>query len=543
MLGAVSFDGQADKYGYVDGSPRVNLLYSKGKFTVSNMLRVCPYSHYTIKNKQDNGDGQEPTVNDAVNRDRAFEDNLSLRYAFNKTDRIDVYGGVYLLKEKYRNNSVTGADNLIYRNDKRSQSYSAGLHLRKGFGNGGSFVQLFAEYSKNKDKNNEDYDYNGYADPANENADMDLVSVKPQMYWQINKTMKLTAGLWYQYMADRHNDIGTAALGYIDDGRYTNYGLDYEAWAQYSATFNEKLYVRAGLTYHGTETDFHDFLDKTNNVYKYEDGIYPTLFGQWTFNREKLHYISLGLRHYYSLPNYNYSIPTVVWQNKNLYSTGNPNLRKENYDDIEIFYSPDKAWSVSYDFNYGDNMVNVIMQRDPDRQDVFYTSPANTGNRQRHTLMVGYADRITKFWHTNTKIYGIYVNENVGQGGYDCALARFSSYNDFSVSKDLGLTLNLYATTKSRNASYISNARYSVDIGGRLSLFKGKADVSLVWANMLYNRSRIKVEQNDFTYLRRDLSPDSRVMLSVSWNFSAGRKIKNQSLPTVSGESRETPTF
>ena len=228
---------------------------------------------------------------------------------------------------------------------------------------------------------------------------------------------------------------------------------------------------------------------------------------------------------------------------ENLYSIGNPDLRKENYDDIEIFYSLNKAWSVSYDFNYGDNMVNVIMRRDAGREGVFYTSPENTGNRQRHTVMVGYADRITKFWYTNTKVYGVYVNENAGQNGYDCALARFNSYNDFSVCDNFGITLNLYAATRSKNASYISNARYSVDAGARLSLFKGKADVSLVWANMLYNRGSIKVEGNDFTYMRRDLSPDSRVQLSVSWNFSAGSKIKNENLPTVSGSSRETPTF
>ena len=33
LLGSLSFYGQADKYGYVDGSPRLNLLYSKGKFS------------------------------------------------------------------------------------------------------------------------------------------------------------------------------------------------------------------------------------------------------------------------------------------------------------------------------------------------------------------------------------------------------------------------------------------------------------------------------------------------------------------------------
>lgn len=543
LLGSLSFYGQADKYGYVDGSPRLNLLYSKGKFSISNMLRVCPYSHYTIKNKQDNGDGQEPTVNDAVNRDRAFEDNLSLRYAFNKTDRIDVYGGVYLLKEKYRNNSVTGADNLIYRNDKRSQSYSAGLHLRKGFGNGGSFVQLFAEYSKNKDKNNEDYDYNGYADPANENADMDLVSVKPQMYWQINKTMKLTAGLWYQYMADRHNDIGTAALGYIDDGRYTNYGLDYEAWAQYSATFNEKLYVRAGLTYHGTETDFHDFLDKTNNVYKYENGVYPTLFGQWTFNKAKMHYVYVSYRHYYSLPNYNYLLPSISWQGENVYSIGNPGLNKENYDNIEVFYSPCREWSLSYDFTYGSDMVNVMMHQDESQPGVYYTRPENTGQRQRHRIRINYSGRIFKFWYCNTTLYGIYMKESLPQGGYHNMQAIFNSNNDFTLSKNFALTLGFWAATKSKSASYASNAKYNIDLGGRLSLFKGKMDVNLSWSNMLYNHNKITVKGDGWTIKRRDENSSSRIQLSLAWNFSAGGKIKKENLPSVNRNTREIPTF
>ena len=544
MLGSLSFYGQADKYGYVDGTLMANILYSKGKFTASNMLRGTPYSHYVSKNDQDNGEGLEHTVTDVLVKDRALTDNLSLRYAFNKSDRIDVYGSVNLLKENYAANSITGTDNLLLGNKLKSHSYSAGIQMRKGFGKNESYVLLVSEYSKNKDNTDANYTYNNEADPARQRTNKDNFNIRPRLHWSFKENMALSTGLEFYYLIDRHKDNGTQKFSYIADGIYNFLGRDYGAWVQYSARLSDRLFIRAGLNYHGTESSIKNFLDNSSNISLYEDGIYPTLFGQWTFNQKKFHYITIGLRHYYSLPNYNYNIPTVVWQSKNLYSIGNPNLRKEIFDDIEIFYSPNKAWSISYDFNYGDNMVNVIMHQDADRQGVFYTIPENMGNRQRHTIMVGYSDRITKFWYTNTKIYGIYVIENVGQGGYDCALARFSSYNDFSVCKDLGLTLNLYAKTKSRNASYILNARYSVDIGARLSLFKGKADVSLVWANMLYNRSRIKVEENDFTYMRRDLTSDSRVQLSISWNFSAGRKINNESLPTAgSGNSRETPTF
>lgn len=134
MLGSLSFYGQADKHGYVDGTPMANILYSKGKFTASNMLRGTPYSHYVSKNDQDNGEGLEHTVTDVLVKDRALTDNLSLRYAFNKSDRIDVYGSVNLLKENYAANSITGTDNLLLGNKLKSHSYSAGIQMRKGFG-------------------------------------------------------------------------------------------------------------------------------------------------------------------------------------------------------------------------------------------------------------------------------------------------------------------------------------------------------------------------------------------------------------------------
>ena len=112
-----------------------------------------------------------------------------------------------------------------------------------------------------------------------------------------------------------------------------------------------------------------------------------------------------------------------------------------------------------------------------------------------------------------------------------------------NLSKNFSLTLGFWAATKSKSASYASNARYNIDLGGRLSLFKGKMDVSLNWSNMLYNHNKITVKGDGWTIKRGDENSSSRIQLSLAWNFSAGSKIKKENLPSVSRSTREIPTF
>ena len=171
---------------------------------------------------------------------------------------------------------------------------------------------------------------------------------------------------------------------------------------EYSATFGKSLYLKLGLNYSATDERNKDFMNHGNDISTWQDGIYPTLQGQWIIDRSKMRYLGIGYRHYYSMPNYNYRLPTVVWQGENLYSVGNTNLKKENYDDIDIYFSFDRNLSVSYNMSYGSNMVNVIMHQDESRPGTYFTRPENTAFSMMHTFRLAYAGRIFKFWYTNT---------------------------------------------------------------------------------------------------------------------------------------------
>ena len=119
----------------------------------------------------------------------------------------------------------------------------------------------------------------------------------------------------------------------------------------------------------------------------------------------------------------------------------------------------------------------------------------------------------------------------------------FSSNNDFSVCKNFGLTYFFEALSKNKTESFETNATYSMDFGAYLSLMKGKMNIRLLYENAFYKRRITTTRGDGWTKRRINLSPDSHVLLTIGWNFNAGRQIKKQDLPTVNKQDREIPTF
>ena len=546
MIGSATLYSVVNTEGMVGEAPMVNVLYSKGEWTLSNYLTPFEYTRYpSITQQHDiSGGATDQTDTKDISRDKAIRDNLSLRYSFNKTDHIDIYGGVSASCGDNIQTSVSGGDKLYITSKPETQYYSAGTQYRKGWGHDGkNYFHMRIDYSKYKSDSRQGYDYNGQAERASQKYDMCIVDIAPRFHLALKENMDFNIGVQYVYESDRHEDKGTPTLGYISDGKYNYKMYYYGAWMEYSATLGQSLYLKLGLNYSATDERNKDFLNSGNDISTRQDGIYPTLQGQWIVDRSKMRYLSIGYRHYYSMPNYNYRLPTVVWQGENLYSVGNTNLKKENYDDIDIYFSFDRNLSVSYNMSYGRNMVNVIMHKDENRPGTYFTRPENTAFSMMHTFRLAYAGRIFKFWYTNTYAMFTYKNARAGDDKIKHARVVFRSNNDFSVCKNFGLTYFFEALGKNKTESYESNATYSMDFGVYMSLMKGKMNIRLLYENAFYKRRITTTRGDGWTKRRINLSPDSHILLTLGWNFNAGRKIKKQELPTVNKQERKIPTF
>lgn len=545
LLGSASLYGEADYDRPVRFSPDLTLLFSNGKLSINNFFTSRPYERY-------DPDYSEYSVNNGV-EDRnyykrigygqSFTDNLSIRYAFNKTDYIDVYGGIGVSSGDSRTHNI-GMNSIMDMTVKDCRhSYSAGLQFKKGLkGDGWSHFLLKAEYSKNKSAGDELYTKPGTEDRARREYDMDAFSVAPEIRIILNRKSNIAAGLSYHYMIDRNITNSNRPDGYISNKRFDNKGHDYEAWAAYRF-YTKKLYLSAVLSYNGGRSTNNDYINEENNVKTIDNGIYPSFNLQWTINKEKMRYLNIGYNHYFSYANYNFRSPAVVWQNEKRYSVGNPWLDLQYFDQMQVYYSLNKSWSFAYMLNYGDNMVHVLLQPDENRPGVFFSRPENAGHRFKHTLRVAYSGKPFRFWYTRNTLNAEHLLESMPGREVRHASVSFNTHNDFNIYKGIGVTADFSVTGKRRTLSYETNTTYFVDLGAYASLLKDKLTVNFQWGNIFANKYKQISYGEGWRTETKSLFSMSRLHLTVTYNFSIGGKIKKVDLPQVAPDQRITPTL
>lgn len=546
VIGSVSLAGKADYNGIKSTSPLVNILYNRGKFSVKNFLSGVPYSRSTSIFEQQTETAQNKTVTDTKNNNRFknLRDNLSLRYSFNKVTWLDVYGGTDFNWMRSGQNSTDGNNVLSTSGKNKISEYNAGIQYQQGFGKDSlNYFKLRTEYSKNRENENADYLYNGIADNAVQKSNSEHFSVQSIAHFKTTANSGLNIGLEYYYLIDRHEDDGTTTLGYIPTGHYTNKGYDYDAWIDYNTLIKDKFYVYFALQYHGTQNIYSDYMSPENSTRRWEDGVYPSLFAQWLINSARGRYLTFGFKHYYSLPNYNYSIPSVVWQSNNLYSIGNTNLKKENFYNMEIYYSFNSNWLASYNLTYCDDAIRVMTYQDESRNGVYYTKPENKGISVTHTFRIGYTTKPFKFWYNKNGLYVTLTHESMPGKSINNASVFFRSDNNFTLSRWLDLTLGIQAENKGKSLEYDYNGGFWLNAGAYMSFFNNNLNVALKCNQLIYTRNKKTIYGNDWTSIQKNLSHNTQINLQVTWNFNAGKKIKNKNLPSVNSMQRNVPTL
>lgn len=545
LLGSVSLYGEADYYSPVRFSPGFNLLYSKGKISIGNFFNSRPYERYRPEYSETSiyeGVKDETHIK-GVNYGRSLDENLSFRYSFNKFDRIDVYGGVGVGSGDSRQTSIGSDTEMKMNTDNNHRDYNAGLQFQKGLSaDGRSYFMLKTEYNKSFENTDNRYVVDITSDKAHSKYNLDGVSVEPYVSVGLTKRSTLSAGFNYYYLIDRHQNRGTETLGYVSDMHFVNKGHDCAAWASYGITIG-KLFMRAALNYIWGEQIYKDYLAPENNVSNIERGLFPTFVLQWDINREKRRFLNIGYFRYYSYPNYNYRSPEVVWQNSKLYSVGNPSLKMQTYNQLQVYFSLNRSWSADYLMNFGNDLVKVLMQPDGSRPGVYFTRPENAGDRMYHKLRLTYSGRLLGFWYSRNTLGAVYMQEKMPGRKVCNANISFSTDNDFTLYKGIGLTMAMSATSKTETLSYENNATYTIDFGAYASLLKDKLSLNFVWGNVFYNKNKMKMYGDGWEVTRLTLHSRTRLMLTATWNFSLGAKIKKTSLPTSDGMHRQTPTL
>lgn len=305
----------------------------------------------------------------------------------------------------------------------------------------------------------------------------------------------------------------------------------------------QRAFIQIGLTYQSTLMRYNDYLNKALTLRKHYSGLYPNLQLQYMLNPEKQSGISLAYRRDYSLPNYGYYSPIAVYQNEQLYSIGNQHLKQETFHTLEVNYYINPRWVLTYRLRNGADIIQLLTHRDPTQADLVYTRPENSGTSLQHYASLAYTASLGRFWQTNNRVFLRHNTETSPSRSISSAWFGWSATQQFRLSKTMGITLSAAGQTGERHLSHETGLRYNIDAGLYLSLMNNRLQINIGTLNLLHNRELMRIKTDYAELERRDLSPRRRLKLGLTWNFSAGDKIKRSGARTVSSPSRDTPTL
>ena len=80
-----------------------------------------------------------------------------------------------------------------------------------------------------------------------------------------------------------------------------------------------------------------------------------------------------------------------------------------------------------------------------------------------------------------------------------------------------------------------------MDLGAYLILLRNQLTINLSADNLLHTRDVMRVTTGPVDVTRVDVSPRTRLRLTVTWLFSSGDKVRQGSASTVSTPTKERP--
>ena len=199
--------------------------------------------------------------------------------------------------------------------------------------------------------------------------------------------------------------------------------------------------------------------------------------------------------------------------------------------------------SFTYNVSLGEDIIHIMTRPDPQRLGVYYTTPENIGSRLHHHLSGDLELRPLRLWRSNTNVYLQHQRDYIPRRSVESTSVGIQSTHQFSLSRLFGLSLSFDASTGMKTLSYEQGGDYSMSLHGWGHFLDDRLTVSLRLANLLNNDSWIRISQPGLEILRTETSNQTRVKLTLVWEFRSGKKIKQDYINSVTPPARLTPTL
>jgi outer membrane receptor protein involved in Fe transport len=543
-----------------------NINYRSGKFNVfanGGYSKWNGFNNLDIERNFIDASGKLTARLESYSRMRNQSDNYTLKvgtdyYQSQKTTIGFVASGFYNPEQfsskntSYLQDEFLTTDSIVYAestNDNLWRNASINLNLRHQFDSTGRELTMDLDYVRYRATNDQDFVNTTYTDkwemqhqeslrgdlPVN----IDIYSAKADYTHPFRKGLKMETGVKTSYVETNSSALYFKQFtgGEQPDYSKTNSFLYKEnihaAYVNFSKQIR-KFGIQAGLRYEYTHIRGLQYGNPTvqdSSFTRTYGNLFPTIFVSYQASKDHQWGLNYGRR--IDRPAYQDLNPFLFFLDKYTYQSGNPFIRPQYSDNIELSHTFKGFLTTTLNYGYtSDFMTETFEQEQLPNGDESYATIVRQGNiGQRHTggIAVSAQVPVKKWWtaiiYTNlnyNQFNGILNDERIN---VEATNLLVNINNQFRFNKGWSGEISGWYRTKGVEGQIMIDPLGQLSVGLAKQVLKDKGTVKLNVRDVLYTQVangeiNFQSTQASFRQVR-----DSRVA-TITFTYRFGKPIK-----------------
>jgi len=544
-----------------------NLNYRTGKF---NFFSNGGYSKWNGFNNleierafRDPATGALTAQLSSLSRMRNSSDNYTLKigadyYLSSKTTIGFVASGFYNPEENnsentsYLKNSQLVTDSIVYAESLNENLWKNGqlnLNLRHQFDSTGRELTMDLDYVRYRATANQDFINTTYSDKWVEQnqevlrgdlpVQIDIYSAKADYTHPFKNGLKMETGIKTSYVETNSSAyyFNQYSSGELPDYSKTNSFLYKEnihaAYVNFSRQI-KKFGIQAGLRYEQTYIRGLQYGNPTvsdSSFTRSYGNLFPTLFISYAANKNHQWGLNYGRR--IDRPAYQDLNPFLFFLDKYTYQSGNPFIRPQYSDNIELSHTFKGFLTTTLNYSYTSDFMTETFEQEqlPNGENSYATivRQGNIGHRHNAGVAVSAQVPVKKWWtaivYTNlnySQFNGVLNDERIN---VEATNLLVNVNNQFRFKHGWSAELSGWYRTKGAEGQILIDPLGQVSLGLSKQILKEKGTLKLnvrdlFYSQIVYGTINFQTTEASFRQVR-----DSRVA-TISFTYRFGKPIK-----------------
>lgn len=358
---------------------------------------------------------------------------------------------------------------------------------------------------------------------------INIIAVKTDYVHPLKKGGKVEAGLKTSFVSADNNTLYDTLQQenrqwLFDASRSNRFTYDENinaAYLNYAGALGRKTKIQLGLRAEHTHS-VGTSITLNQRVERNYLNLFPTLF--LSRQLDSTNVLNLSFSRRIDRPDYQNLNPFVFYLDPYTYQQGNPFLRPQYTNAVELTHVYKSAITTTVAFSRTTDFINRETPRQIPAQNITYVTPENLGHLDNISATISFPVPVAKWWQMQNNISVHYTNYQTFYSGtpFEVKLVAYNVYTsqNFTLSKTLSAEVSGWYNSASQYGFYRVQPMGAFSVGLQKKVMSGKGNLKLnisdpFWLNQFRGQAMVQ----DINFQVRSRWESRRIALSFTYRF------------------------